>query len=92
LLWDAFKERLGTTKYTRMHFSRILFLESRHGLEVLTAPFTHEDIDSIVKQIPNDKSSGPDGFNTKFMKTVGWSSHRISIIAHYACIVLMDLI
>ena len=34
----------------------------------LEIPFTKEEIDNIVKCMPNDKSPGPDGFNGAFLK------------------------
>jgi hypothetical protein len=38
------------------------------GLETLSHPFTHEEIDKVVAQMPSDKSPGPDGFSGLFMK------------------------
>jgi hypothetical protein len=37
-------------------------------LEILEEPFTKEEIDSIIQQLPIDKSPGPDGFNGDFLK------------------------
>jgi retron-type reverse transcriptase len=34
----------------------------------LDSPFTKQEIDSIIKALPSDKSPGPDGFNTNFIK------------------------
>ena len=31
-------------------------------------PFSHEEIDNIVKKMPGDKAPGPDGFNGSFLK------------------------
>jgi hypothetical protein len=67
LLRDAFKERLVTFKFTHMHFDLNHFIHPIADLEDLTLPFT-EEINSIVASLPNGKSLGPDGFNTKFMK------------------------
>lgn len=38
------------------------------GLSWLEDPFTHEEIDQVVASLPSDKSPGPDGFNTDFIK------------------------
>jgi hypothetical protein len=38
------------------------------GLDELVLLFEHEEIDSIVKRMPIDKASGPNGFNGMFMK------------------------
>lgn len=37
-------------------------------LRILEEPFTTEEIDQVVAGLPNDKSLGPDGFNTDFIK------------------------
>jgi hypothetical protein len=34
----------------------------------LEAPFSTAEIDGIVKNMPSDKSPGPDGFNGVFLK------------------------
>jgi len=34
-------------------------------------PFSHEEIDNIVKKMPGDKAPGPDGFSGSFLKNVG---------------------
>jgi hypothetical protein len=41
---------------------------ANNDLMELEAPFTHQEIDDIIKYMPNDKSLGPDGFNGQFMK------------------------
>jgi hypothetical protein len=38
------------------------------GLESLSQPFTHEEIDKVVSRMPSDKSPGPDGFSGIFLK------------------------
>jgi hypothetical protein len=38
------------------------------NLEHVTEPFTKEQIDAVVANIPPDKAPGPDGFNGKFIK------------------------
>lgn len=46
-------------------------------LFVLEEPFSHEEIDAVVSQMPTDKYPGPDGFNTDFVKkNVGQSSRK----------------
>ena len=37
-------------------------------LHILDTPFTKEEIDQTVRDLPNDKVPGPDGFNTNFIK------------------------
>lgn len=38
------------------------------GLEHLEAPFTREEIDRIISELPNHKSPRPHGFNGEFLK------------------------
>lgn len=72
LLWESYKERLGTLEFTRMHFDLEDLLVPVIDLERLELPFTHEEINKVIKQMPTHKSPGPDGFNTDFMKRC-WS-------------------
>jgi len=39
-----------------------------HDLEALCDPFSIEEIDAFILDLPNDKSPGPDGFNNLFFK------------------------
>lgn len=43
-------------------------LTAHPDLSFLEAPFTKEEIDAVIKELPSNKSSGPDGFNTDFIK------------------------
>jgi hypothetical protein len=38
------------------------------GLNVISAPFSKEEIDKVIQHIPLDKAPGPDGFNGCFIK------------------------
>jgi hypothetical protein len=39
-----------------------------HDLSHLDEPFTMEEINSVVKEMPTDRAPRPDGFNGLFMK------------------------
>jgi hypothetical protein len=43
-------------------------LVTRYDLSHLDDPFNMEEINTVLKEIPPDKSRGPDGFNGLFMK------------------------
>jgi hypothetical protein len=43
-------------------------LNASQELGCLSDPFSSEEIDFIVQILPHDKSPGPDGFNTDFLK------------------------
>jgi hypothetical protein len=51
-----------------MHFDLRSILEPIADLEDLILPFSNEEINEIVSNLKSDKSPGPDGFNTDFMK------------------------
>lgn len=68
VLWVAFKQRLGLSEFRNITFNLSEFLNSNPNLAWLEDPFTREEIDSVVKNLPNDKAPGPDGFNNDFIK------------------------
>ena len=68
LIWNSFKERLGTTNFSHVHLDLPNLLQNNVDLSSLIQPFSHEEIDAIVKHLHSDKSLGPDGFNTDFLK------------------------
>jgi hypothetical protein len=68
LLWDAFKSRLGSSDFSGIDFDLPELLIRNEELHELDSPFTKLEIDNIIKSLPSDKSSGPDGFNTNFIK------------------------
>ena len=71
ILWDAFKSRLGQSNGHSMHFDLNDLYENivdPHIFIDLEKPFTQEEIDDVVNNLPVDKSPGPDGFNNEFLK------------------------
>lgn len=68
ILWEAYKQRLGTSHYQAMHFNLSSLLEPVTNLDWLEADFTKEEIDTVVTSSPSYKSLGPDGFNSDFLK------------------------
>jgi hypothetical protein len=65
-LWEAYKARLGTSEFDGINADLSSLLLAHHDLSSLEAPFTKEEIDEVVKDLPPDKSLGPNGFNTDF--------------------------
>jgi len=70
LIWQSFKERLGTTNFTGLRFDLSSFFNHTIDLSPLIEPFRKEEVDAVVRALPSDKTPGPDGFNTDFVKKV----------------------
>jgi hypothetical protein len=68
LLWEAYKDRLGTSEFSTMLFDLHSLLRAPENLQWLEDPFSKEEIDNIIKELPAEKSLGPDGFNSDFIK------------------------
>ena len=51
-----------------MAFDLQSLINTSDSLHDLDDPFMAEEIDEVVKHLPSDKSPGPDGFNTYFLK------------------------
>jgi hypothetical protein len=41
---------------------------ARHDLDDLDAPFTVQEIEAVIKEMPREKAQGPDGFIGVFYK------------------------
>jgi hypothetical protein len=68
ILWESLKERLGQSEFCNMHFDLNSLLVPIANLEDLILPFSNDEIDGVVNNLKSDKSPGPDGFHTDFMK------------------------
>jgi len=69
IIWKEFKERLGTNDFTGFSINPSDLLE-RHDdlLQQLEVDFSQQEIDKVVRNLPNNKSPGPDGFTNEFLK------------------------
>jgi hypothetical protein len=61
IIWEAFKERLGTLEYTQMHFNLDELTESVPHLEHPVEPFSKEEIDNIVANMLSESHQGQMG-------------------------------
>jgi len=62
---------MGVTEMPTMLYNLQSLFTPHEDLEFLVEPFSHEEIDNIVKKMPGDKAPGPDGFSGSFLKNVG---------------------
>ena len=62
ILWQSLKDRIYTRETTIKNLN-IDELASHEHLQDLEKPFTKEEVDEVIKSMPNDKWWGPDGFN-----------------------------
>ena len=69
IIYQSFKDRLGTCQHPVMGFDHSDLIEPIDGLDSLSAPFTCKEIDTVVMDMPVDKAPGPDGFNGQFLKS-----------------------
>jgi hypothetical protein len=68
LFYQEFKRRLGTSVGISMQFNLQEVIQPCNNLDSLCLPFSEEEIDLIILDLPNDKAPGPDGFNSLFFK------------------------
>ena len=72
---------MRTSKKTPMHLDLVSLFEPIpdalvfHNLEL---PLTEEEINEVVKEPPNEKSLGPDGFNNEFFKAC-WDIIKVDV-------------
>ena len=69
IIHNTFKERLGTSGNFQMKFDLPRIIKNIADLDQLTTPFTREEIDQVIREMPPDKAPGPDGFTGLFLKT-----------------------
>ena len=69
VLFKTYKDRLGSSKPTNMRFDLSRIIRRIEGLDHLSAPFSNEEIDTVIKEMPSDRAPGPDGFNGCFLKS-----------------------
>ena len=68
LLFQAYTKRLGTSNPTQMRFDLPSLIRPTENLEHLTLPFTHEEIYSVINEMPAERAPSPDGFSALFLK------------------------
>ena len=68
VIWNTYKAHMGQTCKPAMHFDLNNLVNLTVDLSSLVEPFTREEIDKVIKDMPSDKAPGPDGFNGHFLE------------------------
>jgi hypothetical protein len=68
LFFQECKQRLGSSVETDMQFDLSNLIQPHPNLEHLCMPFSKDEIENIILNLPLDKSPGPDGFSNSFLK------------------------
>ena len=69
MIWEAYKNRMGTSNPTSMLFDLqglIPNFSSDELMGALIREVTSDEIDLVVRLLPTGKAPGPDGFNGRF--------------------------
>lgn len=64
-----------------MRFDLPAITKTSDHLDQLTVPFTTNEIDTVIKDMPSDHAPGPDGFNGTFLKAC-WVLSKMIYIAY----------
>ena len=68
LLFQTYTACLGTSRPSEMRFNLPDIIQPHANLDQLTVPFTHAEIDEVIKDMPSDRAPVPDGFSGAFLK------------------------
>jgi hypothetical protein len=68
VLNEVYKGRLGMTDHSKMVFELQNIIVAPLDLSGLEIPFLKKEINSIIGNLPNGKTPGPDGFNMNSLK------------------------
>lgn len=68
LLWGSFRNRMGVATGIDIQFDLATPIQKIPGLEALSAPFSQEEINEVLKHLPVDRAPGPYGFTGLFVK------------------------
>ena len=77
VLYKTYKECLGSSKPTTMRFNLSRIIRRIPGLDELSVPFSKEEIDAVIKEMPVDRALMD--FMVVFSRAAGQSLKRISI-------------
>jgi hypothetical protein len=70
-LCNSFKNRLGVSEFKQIFYDMSSLIQPKEMPEI-DSPFSDEEVNIALKEMPYDHTPGPDGFNGCFMKKC-WS-------------------
>uniref|UniRef100_A0A0A9GJ13 Uncharacterized protein n=1 Tax=Arundo donax TaxID=35708 RepID=A0A0A9GJ13_ARUDO len=83
---------MGESDSPQMLYNLGDLIQPANFLHNLDQPFTRDEIDQVIKEMPGDKAPGPYGFNAKFIKKCWniikedfYQLFRIFIMVQSAC-------
>jgi hypothetical protein len=79
-IYDYFNGILGTYFARTRNIDLAQISLPQLDLDSLAAPFTVEEVWVVIKDIPNDRAPGPDGFTGRFYKAA-WATIKDDIVA-----------
>ena len=68
LLWSLYKDRMGVSCGIDMLFDLEDLIQPVPGFESLSEPFSDEEINEVLKHLPQARGPGPYGFTGLFVK------------------------
>jgi hypothetical protein len=68
IIYQPYKDRLGTTFQFPMLFHLASLIQPAATLEELSVSFTTHEINEVIRTMTVEKALGPDGFNGQFLK------------------------
>ena len=69
MLLQEYNHRMGCTTNPTMLFDLTQLVQTSDSLDEMSKPFSIDDIDSVIKQMPVDKALVPDGLMGFFLKS-----------------------
>lgn len=79
-MWNFYNKLLGTPELRRTTLHLEAFYQQTHDLMDLDAPISEDEVWGTIKNMPLDKSPGPDGFTGRFYRTC-WSIIKQDVMA-----------
>jgi hypothetical protein len=88
-IFDYFHGILGTYFARTRNISLASIGLPQLDLDVLAAPFSAEEVWAVIKDIPNDRAPGPDGFTGRFYK-YAWPIIWDDVVAVFNAVWALD--